>query len=158
MNPRTLRALLKIKGLTPAALAKGIGVSRQAISQWLKQTNQIGLNSKSLAAIAQKFGLTLDEIYKPLPIVSDPREKKLYETELLWDFLYPDLESFVSALVRGQSEALARLVQVYGLFKAEKIAGRQIWNKFQKYKIKIAPAWRRQAEVIWNTQKSLGLI
>ncbi len=68
----------------------------------------------------------------------------------MWDLLYPDLESFVVAVVKGQPVALARLVQVFGLIQVKKMAGVQVLKKYPEYKKHIHPALRSSSEALWQ--------
>lgn len=155
MNGTTLKALLRVRGLTQSDLAKMAGVSRQAVSHWFHQSDpNINVHSKTLQQIAASFGVTTDMLSRSLPILSDGDKRKTLETNILWDRLYPDLESFISGLFRGQQAALARLVQIYGLYTSEKIVGKIVWKKFHEYKLKMALAQRRQCEIIWNLHKN----
>ena len=126
-------------------------VSRQAVHRWwVSKKKNVDILSRTQRCLADSLGVSMETLSKDLPIVSDESKRKKFETQLLWDQLYPDLESFTRGLVVGQSEALARLVQVYGLFAAQKIAGQQVWKKFPQYKNKIHPGRRKGLEVIWN--------
>ena len=60
------------------------------------------------------------------------------------------------ALVRGEAPALARLVQVFGLYKAWKIAGEKIWERFPAYQKNIRPVRRDQLERIWLLRQNLN--
>jgi hypothetical protein len=74
----------------------------------------------------------------------------------LWDGLYSDLVDFAIALNRHETEAIARLVQVHGLFAAERIIGRVAWQRFPEYKRFIHPARRRELEILqeWKQRQS----
>jgi transcriptional regulator with XRE-family HTH domain len=154
MDISTLKTVAKVKGFNQSELAKLAGVSRQTVSHWFQQdTAELNLHAKNLTRLAGALRVTVDELLKPLPIQPGTQDWKRLQNELLWDRLYPDLESFISGLIRGQSVALARLTQIYGLHQAAKIAGRQVWKKFPKFKNQMAHAPRKAAEVIWNLQK-----
>ncbi|MCC7441796.1 MAG: hypothetical protein IT285_09185 [Bdellovibrionales bacterium] len=58
------------------------------------------------------------------------------------------------ALIQGEEPALARLVQVYGLYKAAKTAGRKVWERFPQYKRHIRPTRREQLEHVWRYRQS----
>ena len=152
MNTATLKAYARAQGLNQSAIAKAAGVTRQAVSIWFSKQGKVDLLSSTLQRLALSLGVTGEALSQPLPILGDPVERKKWETDLLWDRLYPDLESFVAGVNRGQKTALARLVQMCGLYQAEKIAGRQVWKKFESYKALIHPARRREAEILWKTR------
>ncbi len=153
MNVNTLFSYIEIKGITCAKLARRVGVSRQTLSAW-KQKAKINPNinvfSQTQEKIAFELGLRYEDLNQSIAVLENSKLRSEIETDLFWDKLYKNLESFSSAVVRGQPEALARLVQTYGLYASAKIAGNQIWEKFSLYKNKIHPAYRKQAEVIWN--------
>lgn len=156
MNIQTLKSLARVRGLSQSDLARAAGVSRQTVSFWFSQTGDVNLFAKNLERLAEFLGVAVEDLSRPLPILGNAEERNRWATDLLWDRLYPDLEKFVDGLIRGQPEALARLVQVCGLYQSEKIAGKQIWRKFPVYRRHIHPAYRRQAEVVWKTAKSLN--
>lgn len=152
MNVETLKSFALARGLNQSDLAKAAGVTRQAVSGWFAKQGEIEVLSSTLQRLADSLGVSVETLSRPLPILSSPDERAKWETELLWDKLYPNLESFLAALKRGQRPALARLVQVCGLYQAEKIAGRQVFHRFERYKNYIHPAHRRQAELLWKTR------
>jgi len=158
VNAQTLKVLCQYSGLSQAELARRTKISRQAVSLWFKKENDINIQSKNQEALAHALGISQDKLSMPLPILDDPLKTNALETELLWDYLYPDLISYLKALLNGHSQAMARLVQVYGFFAAEKIIGKAVWSKFAKYKKYIHPAYRKKLEIIWKTQKDLALI
>lgn len=144
MKTEVLKSFLKARGMNPAELARKIGVSRQTVSLWFRSVDP-GMNLKNATRLTEVLGVSLKDLDEPL---FEKREQ--LETELLWDHLYPDLESFLAGVVRGQPAALARLVQVYGIFDAEKIAGKQIFKKFHQYKTNLPPAFRKKTEILWK--------
>ncbi|MBI1860489.1 MAG: helix-turn-helix transcriptional regulator [Deltaproteobacteria bacterium] len=155
VNVETLKSLAAVRGMSQSDVARAAGVSRQIVSHWFgSQTPTLNLFASHLQNLARALGVSIDRLSRPLPILSDPKEKKRWETMLLWDRLYPDLESFCGGVIRGQPAALARLVQVCGLYQSEKVAGQQVWRKFFRYKGLIHPAYRRNAEVVWSLHQN----
>ncbi len=155
MNAGTLKSYCDIVGLTQSELARRAGVSRQLVSQWFKEADRDGASdvnvySRNQERLGAVLGVAPSELATALPILSVAAERKSLETLLLWDRLYPALEPFLSGLVRGQPDALARLVQVFGLYGAAKSAGQIVWDRFPRYKMKIHPAVRKRSEVIWT--------
>lgn len=151
MNLSTLKSLSRIKGVRQADIASMAGVSRQAVNQWWNSSDpNLTVLSKTQERLAESFGVSMDVLSKELPVVSSDSQRSKIETQLLWDKLYPDLEHFARGLVVGHAAALARLVQVFGLFTAEKIAGKQVWKKFSQYKNMIHPGRRRTLEIVWT--------
>jgi transcriptional regulator with XRE-family HTH domain len=152
MNIETLKSYSAVRGMNQSDIAQAAGVSRQAVSRWFSQSGEIELRASTLLRLATSLRVQTEDLCRPLPILGDPELRHRWETELLWDRLYPSLESFIAGLHRGQRAALARLVQTCGLYEAEKIAGKQVWKRFDSYKSLIHPAYRRQAEILWNTK------
>lgn len=155
MNPYTLKAILKVRGLKAADLSKSTGISKQLLSHWFAQKDlSLNIHSKNLTKLASGLGLSVDALSSPMPILEDGTERKALETNLLWDRIYPDLESLIRGILRHEETALARIVQIYGLFQAEKIIGKIVWKKFPSYKSKMSPVQRKQSEVLWNLYNS----
>lgn len=98
--------------------------------------------------------VSADVLLHPLPVLDDAKATRQYESELLWDSLYANLADFSIALVHGEAPALARLVQVFGIYKASKIAGTKIWNQFPQYKRHIRPVRREQIERVWQLRQN----
>lgn len=161
MDCFALRSLLKLRGLSQSDLARIAGVSRQAVSAWFKngRDNQpINLHSANLQKLCDGLNIRMESLLKPSLLVSDPKKREDLEASLLWDRLFPDLEGFIVALVRKDLRALARLVQVYGLFQAQAVIDPSVWKRFHRYKKNLHPVRREECERIWNLQKNLGLI
>lgn len=155
MNIETLFCFMKIRGISGATLARKAGISRQALTEWKRKAKQaqnprVNVYSQTQESLAQVLGVRSEELGQTFQIISDPNLRKSIEAEILWDRLYPDIASFSSAVVKGAPQALARLVQVYGLYASAKMAGQQIWNNFPEYKYKMHPAYRKQAEIVWT--------
>ena len=150
MRVDSLKFYVGARGMAQSELARRVCVSRQVVSHWFRQEPEASINiySSHLARLAEVLGVSMEALQKPPPM--DGSQRKIATTELLWDRLFPSLEEFARSLVRGHPDALARAVQVYGLFGAEKLAGKKVWKKFPLYKQKIHPAYRKQAEIIWS--------
>jgi len=84
-----LQELRKQKGLTQEALAETLYVSRTAVSKW--ESGRGYPNIESLKAIAEFFGVTIDELLsgKALRAVSgaDPKKKEQRVRDLVFSFL-----------------------------------------------------------------------
>ena len=156
MDFKTLSIIATLRGLNQSDLAALAGVSRQAVSLWAKQSI-INLRLKNLQQLAKGLGVSLDDLVQPLPVLNDPKATETLQTGLLWDHLFPSLESFVVALVKGDLRALARLVQVYGLYGGAKTMGPAVWKKFPQYKNLIHPARREQCEKLWMLHENPAL-
>jgi transcriptional regulator with XRE-family HTH domain len=144
MNVDTLRAYLRARGITQAELARRVGVSRQAVSAWL-QTEDASVRGRTLLRVAAALGVSAEALDRPLP-VDEASLKPVY----LWDHLYPDLVAFAIALNRREPEAIARLVQVHGLFAAERIIGKGVWARFGEYRQFIHPARRHELDTLYE--------
>ncbi len=151
MNVETLKAIARARRLNQSDVARLAGVSRQAACLWWHQTGEANVQFKHLRRLATALGVSLDDLAGPLPLLDDEQARAEAETELLWDRIYPDLTSFAGALLAGEPPALARLVQAYGLFGAEKIIGKRVWRDFPGYRNGIPPALRAKYEVVWKT-------
>lgn len=148
LNTRTLGAFLKARGWTRAELARRVGVSRQAVSLWFRE-QEANLQSKHLMRLAEVLGVRVEDLARPLPCF-DPSTRARLRATLLWDRLYPDLDDFAVALNSGDPRAVARFVQVYGLYAAEATLGSRVWEDFPDYKRHIHPARRAELETLWN--------
>jgi len=156
VNKETLKAILFVKGLRPAGLAKLCGLPRQTVHRWLNaQGESINLESKNLQSVANALGLEADDLLTP---IADLKLQQSQHALFLWDRLFPNFLSFAVALAKWHLPAVGRLVQTLGLFQSEKILGKRIWRDFDKYKHFLHPAVRKNWEAVWLTQKSLNLI
>lgn len=151
LNTRTLDAFLKARGWTRAELARRVGVSRQAVSLWFRG-QEANLQSKHLMRLAEVLGVRVEDLAGPLPCFDPSTRARLHAT-LLWDRLYPDLDDFAVALNSRDPRAVARFVQVYGLYAAESTLGPWVWEDFPDYKRHIHPARRAELETLWNWHK-----
>ena len=157
MDPLLFNVILKLRNLNKSQIAKMAGVSRQAVSLWTKKS-QIEMRTQNLKKLADSLGVKVDDLIRPLPILHEKSSRELYQASLLWDHLYLSLEDFFVALVKGENKALARLVQVYGIFESANICGVIIWKKFNAYKAHLHPVRRTQLERIWNLHEHPELI
>jgi transcriptional regulator with XRE-family HTH domain len=155
MNPTTLRAHLKALRMAPSELARRIGVSRQAVSKWFKGGAEIGVKAAHLLAVSQVLRVRPEDLARPLPCFEGEEHPRL-RARYLWDALYPDLDDFAIALRRREPHAVARLVEIDGLFSAEKILGQWVWKEFDRFKRFIHPVRRRQLETLrkWQERES----
>lgn len=152
MNARTLAAFLKARGLSPAELARRVGVTRQAVSLWFRE-EQANLQGRHLIRLGEELGVPVEVLVRPLPCFEPETHARLLAT-LLWDRLYPDLDDFAVALLASEPRALGRFVEVYGLFAAEKTLGKSVWKNFSEYARTIHPARRRELETLWKWHES----
>lgn len=159
MDIRVLKALMKLRGWNASQLARAACVSRQAVSLWLNASGaELDLRISTVEKLARALGTSVDTLLNAPLQVFEPDTYRILSVSFLWDRLYPSLEEFVTALCRREPRAAARLIQIVGLFMGAQILGRRVWRDFKKLAPLIAPERRHQCEVIWQSQKSLGLI
>lgn len=153
MQSRTLSALLQVRKLRQTALAQAAGVTRQAVSIWMKQPT-VNLQTRHLTQLAAALHLRIQDLMEPLPLEPSDQTAQRLRTALLWDHAFKDLDSFAVALVRHDPRALARLTQVFGLYAAAQIAGRCVWILFESYQHLILPARRKECAIVWNLHQN----
>ncbi len=157
MHLQTLKAVATIRNMNQSDLARAAGVSRQRISQWLHDAPADGfvnIQTKHLMSIANALGISPGILLKPLPLLCDEQRLQGETARLLWDKLYPDMTSLLVAALEREPQALARIVQVYGLFASAKLFGGRVWRDFDKYKKFIQPTRRRELECLWQYRQS----
>jgi transcriptional regulator with XRE-family HTH domain len=152
VDTRTLAALLKARRLSRADLARRVGLSRQAVSLWFR-SDRANVQGSHLVQLSEVLGVPMEDLGRPLPCF-DPESHGQLKASLLWDSLYPDLDEFALALDAGEPRALARFVQVYGLYAAESAVGTVAWRAFPTYKRHIHPVRRQQLEALWAWHES----
>ncbi len=154
VNIQTLKAILKAKGWSQTELARRIGVSRQAVSLWLRSDGSARVRGEHLLLVSRVLGVSVEELVRPLPAQGD--EGEVERVALLWDALYPDLVEFAIAAGRFEPKAVGRLVEVFGLYAAARILGASVWNEFDDFKRFIHPARRRQLEMLvrWRRDRT----
>jgi transcriptional regulator with XRE-family HTH domain len=142
---------MKARGWSQNELARRVGVSRQAVSLWLKQ-EQASVRGAHLMSVARALGVAVETLVEPIPAFGEDHDE--LQTRYLWDRLYPDLESLAIAVNRFEPQAVARLVQVDGLYAAGKILGPKVWKRFDRFKHFIHPARRKQLEGLVRWRES----
>lgn len=161
MNIFTLLFIINRRALSQAELARLAGVSRQAVSLWLRKfaagEQILNVRADVVHRLALGLGIPMERLFKP-PYELGEAEKKDLAATFLWDRFFPSLDEFFAALLRSDFRALSRLVQVVGLFEAANVLGDSVWHKFHAYKKYINPQRRRECEQLWTLQKSLDLI
>ncbi|MBI2083419.1 MAG: hypothetical protein HYT76_07590 [Deltaproteobacteria bacterium] len=129
-----------------ADVARLAGVSRAAVTKWFREVNREGwvnVESRTLFQLASGLGVPVESLVKPVADLAP------YQTEFLWDRLYPSMEGFVQALVQKRPPALARLVQQIGFYESSRVVGKKVIALFDRYKKFIQPIRRKQLEVLW---------
>ena len=159
MNINTISVISDSRAISQSGLARMAGISRQAISRWFRQGRpEIDVRASHLQKLSQALGVSMEELSLPLPCLESPEERSSLGAGLLWDRLYPDVGSFAAALVRGEWRAVARLVEIYGLFLSARMLGRSVWVRFPEYKKRLPPVRRRQLEELWALSNRHGWI
>lgn len=146
-----LQQLMQHRALRPARIAQAAGVSRAAVSKWLRQgrvSGWINVETNTLRQLAAGLQIPMDGLLK------DPHDISQWHTTFLWDHLYPDMEAFVAALRQQHLPALARLTQTLGFGEARKILGQSTIALFPQYKRYLKPIRRRHLELLWPLYRS----
>lgn len=147
MYLQVLNNIMVSRGLNRADIAGLAGVSRAAVSKWFQQGEKrgwINVETETIFRLAKALRLP------PETFLKEREDISIYQTEFLWDGLYPNMERFLKAAVEGRLPALARLVQVLGFRGAKAITGKKAIILFEKYKKYIQPVRRRALENIWQ--------
>lgn len=144
MYLQTIKNVMIARGYHASDLARMAGVTRAAVCKWFKTKDGIcNVETRTLLRLAQGLNIPPEFLVMKIPDLSN------LETRFLWDRLYPNMDSFVAALGKNQLPALARLVQVAGLYETKKIAGAAAMTLFPRYKKHIKPARRKILEALW---------
>jgi transcriptional regulator with XRE-family HTH domain len=170
-----LDAIMRVRKLRQADIARMAGVSRQAVSLWFRQAGMsVGPHQEgecdlqdrkplrvpaiTAAKLARALGIPLTRLLSPLPLQDNPKLWKRLCAEFLWDRLYPSLSAYAVAIVEAEPRALARLVQARGMFEAAAIGGDAVWRLFPVYARHLHPKRREECQQVWKLQRDLGLI
>jgi len=151
MHLETTRAIVKAHSLNHSGIASAAGISRQAVSLWFKTSKNgvASVKTEHLLNLSKALGISLDELAAPIPALDETAASRL-RADLLWDRLYPDLTSFAVAVCRWELRAVARLVEVHGLYNGARMAGPGAWERFPEYKDFIKPGRRDDLERLWR--------
>lgn len=134
------------KSLNQATIAELASVSRASVTKWFQEgegRDWVNVETKTIIQLAEALKISPEYFLKPLSNLD------VYETRFLWDHLYPDMGTFLKALQERRLVALARLVQVLGLYAAVQVLGQVILKKFWDYAKYIKPSHRRSLETLW---------
>ncbi|MBI2067560.1 MAG: helix-turn-helix transcriptional regulator [Deltaproteobacteria bacterium] len=137
---------MKSKNLSRADVARLAGLSPAAVTKWFREVNpegRVNVESRTLFRLASSLGIPAENLLKPTANLAP------YQTEFLWDRLYPSMEDFIFALIQDRPSAIARLVQQVGFYEASKIIGKKAISLFDRYRRFIHPVRRKQLEVLW---------
>ncbi len=107
------------------------------------------MSADHLLSLCRGLQVTAEDLASEFPTF-DPSLRAGLEGALLWDRLYPSLEDLAVAACAGESKALARLVETYGLYSTAGMLGDSVWEAFPRYSAHIHPARREGLERIWR--------
>lgn len=157
MNLEMLSALLYYRKMNQSELSRRSGITRQAVSKWFTAQK---FNPEGNTLLKLSETLQVDARVLACDLFSDlgSGEKQDLETLVLWDRLYGSLEYFVAALARFELKAIARYIQVFGILKAEKIFGKRVFQKFDRFAPFIHPVRRKELKALCQTFQELNLI
>jgi len=155
--PTNIAYLLKLRNWNQAQLAQKLGLSRQAVSKWLqadfKTSPKVSLNS--MLKLCELLNIGWNDLSKPLFEGDEVEWKKRLRVSLLWDHLYSDVDEFLLALYFFEPRAVARYVQVYGLYQSANTLGDRVWKDFDLYKNYLHPVRRNECEKICQIHQQL---
>lgn len=157
MQAETLKAIATMKRLNQSDLARAAGVTRQRVSQWYEEADAddvINARMSHVMRLASTLGVDVGMLTRKLPLLDDPPRLKRETTRLLWDRLYPNIVALFEAALSGEKDALARVVQVYGLYEGARLFGERAWRDFPRYKSLLKPARRTQLELLWQYRQN----
>lgn len=146
-----------MKGMNQSDLARAAGVTRQRVSQWFEKADAHGfINARMnhVMALASTLGMDVGMLTRKLPLLDDKPRLKRDTARLLWDRLYPSIVELFAAALAGERTALARVVQVYGLYEGARLFGERAWREFPRYKSLLKPARRAQLELLWQYRQN----
>lgn len=151
MYIQAVKYIIISRHLSMADVARLAGVSRAAVSKWFSKARDrewVNVETRTVFELAKNLGI------EPAFFFQRMEDTSRYRIKFLWDNIYPDMEQFILALTCEGPEAIARLVQVLGFRKAQRIIGMGAVSLFGKYKKYIKPARRKQLEVVWPLYRS----
>ena len=154
MNILALKLVAKFRGVSQSKISEFANVSRQRVSQWFSQSEEfVNIGSISAANLASRLNVTCDVLLQAMPgLVELTRTQSAY----LWDQRFPDIETFVVAAMNSNLDAVARTVEVHGLYGAADILGDIVWHSFDKYRRYLPPKKRQAMEAVWLLHQSLN--
>ena len=150
MDKTVVQLRMRARQINMSELARRVGISRQAVALWFQQGASIRIRGEHLLRVARALNTSVERLHRPLTCLQSPHREAL-RAKLLWDGLYPSLEALALAANAKEARAIARLVEVYGLYAPAKMLGQSIvWRGFPDYKALIPPVRRRQLEALWR--------
>ena len=58
---------MKAREISQSELARQVGVSRQAVSLWLRQTGQVSMRAQHLLRVSRALGVSAEKLVETLP-------------------------------------------------------------------------------------------
>ena len=154
-----LNFMADYRNLSPAKIEAQSAVPRRQIARWLRTSeSSINISSKHLLMLSEGLNVKPSFFREEHSEMSDREYLGYLKAALLWDGIYPNLPRFLRGVIKLESKATARLVEIYGLFESAHIIGESVWQEFPEYKRRIPPKRRSELERLWKRQKELGLI
>jgi transcriptional regulator with XRE-family HTH domain len=154
VNVLALKLVAKLQGLSQSRISELAHVSRQRVSQWFTQTEEfVNIGSISAGHLAKQLNISCDMLLYSLPGLL-----QLHQTQAayLWDQLFPDIETFIVAVMKNDLRAMARVVEVHGLYGGADVLGEIVWTAFDKYKRYLPPKKRQSMEAVWRFRQSIN--
>ena len=99
---RNIKQICSLKGIRQVDIAKHMGVSEGTVSNWIKGTNKIDI--ESLAEVCSFLGVSLDQIYGMAPITP---EVSLSPEELHLISIWRSLNSYGRCVLMGTADAIS---------------------------------------------------
>ena len=156
INVGSFKIIMELHHLNQSELAKICKLSRQCISLWFKK-DSINLKTSQLNLLSQNLKIPVSELVNPLPEISSNEFLENININYSWDGKFESGENFLILLSRKFYPAVARFVQVNGMFESSQILGSVVWKKFHDYKKFILPQKRKECEILWNLTQNLNL-
>jgi transcriptional regulator with XRE-family HTH domain len=142
---------MKARGLNQSDISRIAGVSRQAVSLWFSSKSDFqNIPVLHLIKLCGSLNISIDNLVKPVPLLSDPEARKRLFAEFCWDRAYPDIDAFFIALSKHQLPALARLAECRGMYESAHIVGNAAWRDYPKYSRYIHPVKRKECDHLWR--------
>lgn len=145
MYLQRLKIIMAARRLKAADIAKLSNVSRACVCKWFKTKDGVcNIETRTLLNLAKNLKVSPEELLK------NSNELSQLSTRFLWDSLFPNMETFVTALSQDNLIAMARLVQVLGIHDSIKVSGNHILKLFSRYKKYIKPVRQSELEILWK--------
>jgi transcriptional regulator with XRE-family HTH domain len=153
MNILALKFVAKLRGVSQSKISEFANVSRQRVSQWFAQSEEfVNIGTIPAAHLASQLNVSCDVLLQSMPGLV---ELKRTQSSYVWDHRFPDIETFVIAAMSNNLEAMARAVEVHGLYGTAEILGDIVWDSFDKFKRYLPPKKRQAMEAVWHLRQNI---